>query len=112
MALLGQLSVPRTIAWIKRWVSDNRTKCGDYLNTLAYLSVKGLVTPCYDEHERTHWVVINNVPYGWLTYRVTPEANLGRKRRPSKKKGEEALTVEPAAEPEPETISSSELALS
>lgn len=91
--LLAQLGTPRNLAWIKNWVRSNRTKSGDYLNTLAWLSIRGLITPCYDSKNVAHWVTINNVPYGWLTYQVTSEAHVKYERSARKKN-----SVEPSTE--------------
>lgn len=92
-ALLAQLGVPRRVYWIKNWVQANKTVSGDFLNTVAWLSVNGLITPCYDDRGFAHWVTINNVPHGWLTYKVAPEVNSSRKKR-RKKDVEVALLSE------------------
>lgn len=81
--LLAQLETPRTIEWIRSWIRSRKKTSrssassigtdaisSESANMLAYLSIKGLATACYDEEEQTHWVVIGNVPAGWLTYKV------------------------------------------
>lgn len=85
--LLAELGTARTIEWIRNWIRGRkkvrRSSAGsigtdaissETANMLAYLSIKGLATACYDGEERTHWVVIGNVPSGWLTYKETGDA--------------------------------------
>lgn len=81
--LIAKLARPKTVEWIKQWVRDNPTKSCDYLNMLAYLSIKGLATSCYNGQNQTYWVVIGNVPHGWSTSKVDgdPIVRTGKKAR-------------------------------
>lgn len=77
--LLDELKKPRSIEWIIQWSSSNLPGA-DYVNALAWLSLHNLITPCYDEKNRAHWVTIQNIPYGWSLHAAGKPAALMNRR--------------------------------
>lgn len=77
--LLDELKKPRSIQWIIHWSRTNLPG-SDYVNALAWLSIHNLITPCYDENNKAHWVTIQNIPYGWSLHGAgKPAALMGRR---------------------------------
>jgi hypothetical protein len=76
--LLEMLQKPHSVDKIIEWSRTNLPGA-DYVNALAWLSIHDLITPCYDESNRPHWVTVKNVPHGWSLHAAAKPAMLSRR---------------------------------